>query len=126
MNNDDNGLTGYLDEQANLYHTTGQSAISDAVYDSLARTVGRVVVGAKEGNNTVKHNTPMLSLNNILTTGVCDQVETWEYTALSHWMSTVLSRLPMIRDSVGLSRYSSGVLLLVFLERFHCLKLLKV
>lgn len=100
MNNDDNGLTGYLDEQANLYHTTGQSAISDAVYDSLARTVGRVVVGAKEGNNTVKHNTPMLSLNNILTTGVCDQVETWEYTALSHWMSTVLSRLPMIRDSV--------------------------
>ena len=77
MNNDDNGLTGYLDEQANLYHTTGQSAISDAVYDSLARTVGRVVVGAKEGNNTVKHNTPMLSLNNILTTGVCDQVETW-------------------------------------------------
>ena len=100
MNNDDNGLTGYLDEQANLYHTTGQSAISDAVYDSLARTVGRTVVGAKEGNNTVKHNTPMLSLNNILTTGVCDQVETWEYTALSHWMSTVLSRLPMIRDSV--------------------------
>ena len=100
MNNDDNGLTGYLDEQANLYHTTGQSAISDAVYDSLARTVGRVVVGAKEGNSTVKHNTPMLSLNNILTTGVCDQVETWEYTALSHWMSTVLSRLPMIRDSV--------------------------
>lgn len=100
MNNDDNGLTGYLDEQANLYHTTGQSAISDAVYDSLARTVGRVVVGANEGNNTVKHNTPMLSLNNILTTGVCDQVETWEYTALSHWMSTVLSRLPMIRDSV--------------------------
>lgn len=100
MNNDDDGLTGYLDEQANLYHATGQSAISDAVYDSLARTVGRVVVGAKEGNNTVKHNTPMLSLNNILTTGVCDQVETWEYTALSHWMSTVLSRLPMIRDSV--------------------------
>ena len=100
MNNDDNGLTGYLDEQANLYHTTGQSAISDAVYDSLARTVGRVVVGAKEGGDTVKHNTPMLSLNNILTTGVCDQVETWEYTALSHWMSTVLSRLPMIRDSV--------------------------
>ena len=100
MNNDDNGLTGYLDEQANLYHTTGQSAISDAVYDSLARTVGRTVVGAKDGRDTVKHNTPMLSLNNILTTGVCDQVETWEYTALSHWMSTVLSRLPMIRDSV--------------------------
>ena len=100
MNIDNNGLTGYLDEQANLYHTTGQSAISDAVYDSLARTVGRTVVGAKEGGETVKHNTPMLSLNNILTTGVCDQVETWEYTALSHWMSTVLSRLPMIRDSV--------------------------
>lgn len=100
MSNDDNGLNGYLDEQANLYHTTGQSTISDAVYDSLARTVGRVVVGAKEGNDTVKHNTPMLSLNNILTTGVCDQVETWGYTALSHWMSMMVSRLPMIRDSV--------------------------
>ena len=104
MNNDDNdinsGLADYLDEQANLYHTTGQSAISDEVYDSLARTVGRTVVGAKENGDTVKHNTPMLSLNKILTTGVCDRVETWDYTALSHWMSTMLSRLPTLRDSV--------------------------
>ena len=40
-------LLRYLDIQAEKYHEYGCSDISDSIYDSLARRVGRTTVGAK-------------------------------------------------------------------------------
>lgn len=72
-------LLRYLDIQAEKYHEYGCSDISDSIYDSLARRVGRTTVGAKStvGEELV-HPVPMLSLDNILTEGGCDSAS-WTY-----------------------------------------------
>ena len=57
------GLMAYLDRQAQMYHETGESELSDDEYDSLSQSVGRRTVGAVSTiGDEVEHTRPMVSM----------------------------------------------------------------
>lgn len=87
-------INSYLAEAEYEYTETGTSPISDDVYDALARSVDRKVVGAAANHrDLLTHETPMLSLENLKTNHPTDM------SSLHDWVASIRKACPEISDA---------------------------
>ena len=112
----DDDIHDYLAGVEYEYTETGTSPISDDVYDALARSVDRKVVGATSNHrDLLQHETPMLSLENLKTDHPTDM------RTLHDWVAGIRKACPEISDALWVAEpkldglalrvvYNSGML----------------
>ena len=93
------GLMAYLDRQAQMYHETGESELSDDEYDSLSQSVGRRTVGAVSTiGDEVEHTRPMVSLDTICTHGSDDAPMGWDHSEYLKYRTLLLGEYAWMGD----------------------------
>ena len=93
------GLMAYLDRQAQMYHETGESELSDDEYDSLSKEVGRRTVGAVSTiGDEVEHTRPMVSLDTICTHGSDDAPMGWDHSEYLKYRTLLLGEYAWMGD----------------------------